>query len=68
MKSFWDDKEILNVEINKVREAYESNPIEITKDTKQEEIIDYLKYIRNQTCNGLYDSYKLLRMALEIDS
>ena len=67
MKTFWSDKEILEFEIYKVRKAYESNPIEITKDTKQEDIIDYLKYIRSQTCNGLYDSYKLLRIALEIE-
>lgn len=67
MRTSWDDKDILDIEVDKVRKAYESNPIPINRDTKQSEIIDYLKYIRSQTCNGLYDSYKLLRLALGLD-
>lgn len=67
MKSFWNDKDALDFEIKKVKKAYESNPIPITKDTKQTEIKDYLNYIRSQTYHGLHDSYKLLRMALEIE-
>ena len=67
MKTFWNDKEVLDIEIEKVKKAYESNPIPIAKDTKQSDIKDYLNYIRSQTFHGLHDSYKLLRMALEID-
>ena len=67
MKTFWNDKEVLDIEIEKVKKVYESNPIPIAKDTKQSDIKDYLNYIRSQTFHGLHDSYKLLRMALEID-
>ena len=66
MKTFWNDEDLLKIEIEKVKKAYESNPISISKDTKQSDIKDYLNYIRNQTYHGLHDCFKLLRLALEI--
>ena len=67
MRTFWDDEDLLKIEIKRVKELYENNPIPIVKDTKPSDIKEYLNYIRNETCHGLHDSYKLLRMALEID-
>ena len=64
MKTFWNSKDMLDFEVKRVKKAYENNPIEITEDTKQSDILDYLKDIRKQTCHGLMDSWKLLRLAL----
>jgi len=67
MKTFWNDKDALDFEVNKVKKLYESNPITINKETKQREIKEYLNYIRSQTGHGLHDCYKLLNMTLEIE-
>ena len=68
MKTFWNDKSLLGIEINRVKKAYDENPIEITEDTKQSDVIDYLKYIRHETSHGLHDSWKLLQIALKLET